>query len=331
MRPRGPLAQLVHFLLLGGGAFVLMEQVGSAPVHEGSAPPIAAEAAGDEARSLLARTGRALTPEETRALEDAALDEELLYREALDLGLDRLDPVVRDRLVRNVRFLGGAADPDEAYREALALGLDRSDEVVRRRLVELVRLRVEAAARASEPTDAELAAYLRHAPARFTVPPRVRLTQIFLSRGRRRARLATDARALLAELRPEPPHAGIARRGDPFPVPAALPLQTHREIAKLLGPALADGVMEQSPGTWGGPYSSVYGLHLVWVHEARAAEVPGVDAIRPRLREAVLAERAAAALDGVIRELRARHAAAGNDTDGRAPDTRAARAGQRRG
>src|SRR5206468_1630900 len=72
----------------------------------------------------------------------AAIDEEVLYREAVARGFDRADATVRERLVRLGGFVGeeAGATPGALEREARRLGLERSDLVVRRHLVEMMRL-----------------------------------------------------------------------------------------------------------------------------------------------------------------------------------------------
>src|SRR4051812_27721539 len=70
--------------------------------------------------------------EEARLIERLAA-EEMLYREALARGLDRAQPV-RQRLIQNMRFLridesGGGGD---LYAQAVEIGFDRTDPVVRR-------------------------------------------------------------------------------------------------------------------------------------------------------------------------------------------------------
>src|SRR5262245_66203836 len=67
-------------------------------------------------------------------------DDELLYREALALGVDRRDPAVRERLVRLGGFVGEERDERQAQEEeARRLGLERSDLVVHRHLAEMMR------------------------------------------------------------------------------------------------------------------------------------------------------------------------------------------------
>ncbi len=235
----------------------------------------------------------------------ALSDEELLEREARRLGLDRDDSGIRRRLVRNLRFLGEATAGDEQadYEEALALGLDASDLVVRRRLVERLELQALAWARASEPTDAELAALLAREPERFALPGRVRLVHVFLSRDRHGAALEAADRALgrrLASLAPE----RAARLGDPFMLGAQLPSRSEAELAASFGDGFARAVAALPPGSWSGPIASSYGLHRVFVQERTPGRPARLEEVRGALREAVFAERAEAVLADWLRRLR---------------------------
>src|SRR5262249_58581102 len=84
----------------------------------------------------VAERGRQATPS-----GPAVSDDELLYREALALGVDRRDPAVRERLVRLGGFVGeDRGERDALEREARRLGLERSDVVIRRHLAEIMRL-----------------------------------------------------------------------------------------------------------------------------------------------------------------------------------------------
>lgn len=65
-------------------------------------------------------------------------------------------------------------------REALALGLDRDDVIVRRRLAQKMEFLSEDAASIMKPTDADLRAYLADHPQSFFVPPRYTFSQIAL-------------------------------------------------------------------------------------------------------------------------------------------------------
>jgi hypothetical protein len=75
------------------------------------------------------------------------------------------------------------------YREALALGLDRDDLVVRRRMRQKMELLNDGLAE-TEPGDAELSAFLEANAERFRVPPRVSFAQVFASAERAAPRCA---------------------------------------------------------------------------------------------------------------------------------------------
>ena len=98
------------------------------------------------------RTGRVPDAAELAALVASAVEERVLFREGLRLGIDRTDAVIRERLVRNLRFTGAGRERSDAelWAEARALGMHRSDLVVRRRLVQRVRRALEHAGRSPD-------------------------------------------------------------------------------------------------------------------------------------------------------------------------------------
>ncbi len=288
---------LLAFVIIGTGLF-LAERVAR---PRAAAPSSPSRAVIRIARATVAglrhdwalQTGRLPTQSELALLIEQAADDEMLYREALRLGLDRHDSVVRRRLVQNMRFV--SADPrtgaTSLYRDALALGMDRSDLVVRRRLIERLLLLVGAEAYARPPSAAELQAYFAQHRDQFLQPARVKLSQIFLSRQRRGARLAADAGRLLRRIAAAAPSAATGL-GDPLPLPRDLPLESQPQLGKLFGPDFAAAAMAAAPGRWSGPVPSSYGLHLIFVHERVAPRPLTLPDVRDRVRDALLAERA---------------------------------------
>jgi hypothetical protein len=303
-------APLLHFLLLGGGIFALQaafSQPGSLSLASDRVVAVSSAQVERLAQQARRQSGRMPSPEELAHLVREWIDEEILFREALMLGWTRSDPVVQRRLIRNMRFLGDQADgePEALLAQAYALGLDRSDLVVRRRLVERMKLTITAGARRAEPGDAELEALLRREPERFRRDARLRLTQLYLSRDRHGAGLAAAARSLLAELVAQgvAPEAA-AGRGDPFLLPAELPLSSVRALSARLGPEFARGVRDLPIGRWSGPVASSYGLHLVWVHEREPGATPPLPELRRELRAAWRAEHERLTLRRALEELR---------------------------
>jgi hypothetical protein len=298
----------LHFLLAGAALFGLDAARSPARPPAGTPVVITAERQDTLREAFALRNGTRPTASEMRGLIDGAVDEELLYREALALGLDRGEPAVRMRLIQKARFVSdGEGRTDEAlHREARALGLDREDPVLRRILAEKMRLLLAGAGRPEPLTDAELSAWLSRHRARFTSPPRLRFSQVFLGTDRRGARVERDARRLLASLRaraiaPE----GAAGLGDPFPMGDRNAWIAQPALASLLGDDFASRALGLSPGAWQGPIRSPYGRHLVWVHEKRGAVPEPLSAVRARVAQGLLAERREARVRAGIARLRA--------------------------
>jgi hypothetical protein len=59
------------------------------------------------------------------------------------------------------------------YREALAMGLDKDDEIVKRRMAQKMQFLAEDVAAAREPTTAEIRSWFEKHSARFAQPPRL--------------------------------------------------------------------------------------------------------------------------------------------------------------
>ncbi|MEW6269494.1 MAG: hypothetical protein AB1689_09390, partial [Thermodesulfobacteriota bacterium] len=73
------------------------------------------------------------------------------------------------------------------FREAVALGLDRNDTIVKRRMVQKMEFLAEDLSDLSEPTPAQLEAFLRGNASRFRDPPRVTFRHLYFSPDRRGA------------------------------------------------------------------------------------------------------------------------------------------------
>lgn len=137
---------LVHFGVIGIALFALLHGLGGWAGRTDdrvrvSAADLALLRAGWEQQR-----GHPPTAEEMHALVEDRIREEILYREALSLGLDRDDTIVRRRLAQKMEFL--ASD----------------------------------AAELPEPDDRELRAFLERHPERFRIPGRVTFEQLYFGR-----------------------------------------------------------------------------------------------------------------------------------------------------
>lgn len=169
---------------------------------------------------------------------------------------------------------------EEIYvREALRLGLDTNDEVIRKRLRMKMEFVSDAEAEATPPTDAQLQAYLDAHPEAFHEPPTIAFEQVYINPDKHSPDATAAATALLEPLRKDASYAATA--GDPSLLPPSLPLTDQQGIAQVFGDDFAAAIIKLAPGTWEGPIPSAVGLHLVKVTERAPGSLPALADIRP--------------------------------------------------
>jgi len=178
------------------------------------------------------------------------------------------------------------------YREALAMGLDEDDTIIRRRMRQKLEFLTADAADVMEVTDEELRDYLeKHADA-FRIEPRAAFRHVYLNPERRASGVDEAAMDLLRRLKTgDLPEEGYAALGDRLMLPVELPLSRRSGIERLFGQRFADSIMEVQAGRWTGPIESSYGLHLVYVSERIEARLPALDEVRDLVRREWLNDR----------------------------------------
>jgi hypothetical protein len=166
------------------------------------------------------------------------------------------------------------------YREALALGLDKGDTIVKRRLAQKMEFLFEDVAALREPTSDELKAWFEKHAERFTLPARVTFRHLYFSPDRRDGRARADAASALEKVAGQPVDSpDVAALADPFMLQDYYGDRSFDEVAKTFGPPFAQALFQVSPGTWQGPIESGYGWHVVWVESIAPARVPAFDEV----------------------------------------------------
>ena len=252
---------LLHFLLAGLALFLVYRALHPAASTEASNRITVTE---DDLRQMtiaLRAQGRpAPTPEQIRSLVESRVREEVLFREALALGLEKNDAIVKRRLAQKME-----SSPRNSPRSATPAG--RAESLVRRR-------------------------------ARSALPaPRASFSQVYFSPDRRGARRATMQRGRSRSSPASPrirssPHSSPIRSCSRAPMPTG---RSNRSPA-YSDRSSRSALFGLKPGAWQGPIESGYGWHLVWIDsltpsrapafEEVEAEVRGVDRRAPRRSEA---------------------------------------------
>ena len=240
---------LLHFLLLGAGLFLAFSLM---PGTSGGGEPGKIVVTQGQLASMMATFSstrqRPPTQAEWEGLIRARVREEVYYREALALGLDKDDAVVRRRLQQKMEFV--------------------SDDI---------------AAQAA-PTDAELEAYLRAHPDQFRVEPRVTFRQVYLNPEKHGKSLARDAAQLLAQLNQAGAKTDLSALGDAVMLAHEVDALPAAEIGRRFGDKFATSLDGLPLGRWQGPVESAYGMHLVLVSQRLEARMPALAEVRDAVR-----------------------------------------------
>jgi len=192
------------------------------------------------------------------------------------------------------------------YREALALGLDKDDAIVRRQLARKMEFVAEDLSKLEEPKPEELRAWYEKNRARFALPPRVTFRHVYFSPDRRGANTRTDAVAALTQLSGKPIDASVGV-GDTFMFQSFYGDRSMEVLAKEFGPAFARALVDVAPGAWAGPVESGYGWHLVFIDSMTPQQIPEFDAIEQEVRNAWVEEHREKTRASMYESMRARY------------------------
>ncbi|WP_019447340.1 peptidyl-prolyl cis-trans isomerase [Cupriavidus sp. BIS7] len=193
------------------------------------------------------------------------------------------------------------------YREAIAMGIDRDDQVIRRRLRQKMEFMSDSVADAAEPTDAQLEAFLREHASKFTAPERLTFEQVFVSIERRGGAAPNEAARILTSLRAGRGPADPRELGDPTLLPTHLQSASAQEIAYMFGGAFAAQVAAAPVGSWSGPVKSTFGLHLVRVDQREPGRLPPLAEIRPVVLREWQATQGTKAREAFLAQLRSKY------------------------
>ena len=235
---------LLHFLLIGGGLFLLFNVMNGETV--------------DKPNWIVVSQGlvELLTANFARTWERQPSDEEIQML---------IDNYLQDEVY---------------YREALALGLDEDDSVIRRRLRQKLGFILEDTAALLDPDDKELTAYMDAHAEQFRVQPQVSFRQIYLSRDTR-SDIDADASEILVRLRAGDDPQLL---GDRIMLEDAYALASRDDIKRRFGEDFAHQLLAVTPGDWAGPLTSGFGGHLVLITEIKPGRMPELAEVKEAVK-----------------------------------------------
>jgi peptidyl-prolyl cis-trans isomerase C len=265
---------LVHFLVLGIALFVLYSIVNRGSARTPQSHQIVLTL--DDLRQLqigfAAQWQRPPTAQELMGLVESRIKEEILCR------------------------------------EALAMGLDKDDEIVKRRMAQKMEFLAEDVSAAHEPTTGELRAWFAKNTKHFEQPARITFRHVYFSPDRRGTHAREDAEKALTKFAGRREDwSGAGALGDRFMFQDYLADRTADQIAKDFGPPFAKALFSQKTGLWTGPIESGYGWHLVFIDSLTPERDAAFEEVEPDVKTAWLAAQKAEAWDRAYKAMRVKY------------------------
>jgi hypothetical protein len=186
-------------------------------------------------------------------------------------------------------------------REALAMGLDRDDTIVRRRLAQKMEFLTQDITTSVPPDEASLAGYFAQNAERYGPPAQVSFRHVYFSREKRGANLEVGVKEAQAAL--QGGKASDEEYGDAFLQPFEFTNQSEADIAGIFGKEFAAALMQSPESTWIGPVTSTYGVHLVQVTGRQSPQTVELAKVREHVLRDLVDERRRSANEEVLRQM----------------------------
>ena len=213
---------------------------------------------------------RAPTPKELRLELQRYVHDEVLYQEALRLGYDKNDMVIRNTLVRKMTFLAESQVDEKAI------------------------------------SDKEIQAYFNLRQGKYRLSPEISFLHVYFNADKRKDAVEQDVSIAITQLNASQSNANkdkLASYGDPFMLENEYHNKSMQEIKNLFGIDFSEQIQSLPMTLWSGPVASGYGYHAVYVFEKKESVIPDWQDIKYKILNDMVLEEKSAARDQFYTEL----------------------------
>ena len=193
------------------------------------------------------------------------------------------------------------------YREAMAMGLDKEDYIIKRRMIQKLEFISEGIAEAvTELSEEEITAYYEENKEDYYIQPFVTFTHVFVKDGKKVKEKAEEELRYLN--RNGIPFSQAMSRGDRFLYHTNYVEREPEYVASHFGIPMTKAIFDANPSDseWIGPFESDYGFHLVMVTKNEPGKYPDLADIQDRVAEdaqrELIIRKNEEAISGIIEE-----------------------------
>ena len=175
---------------------------------------------------------------------------------------------------------------DVLYRQAVAMGLNEDDPITRRRMAQKLEFLTSDLARLQEPQEGELEQFFNDNQDEYRDPDRISFTQLYFDPDARGDATLIDAERVLKQVSAAgEPTEDMAELSDRFMLQNYFASASELDVRRQMGSGFAEAVMKLEPGQWHGPVLSGFGVHLVYVYDLQKAPPPEFGTVQARVLE----------------------------------------------
>jgi peptidyl-prolyl cis-trans isomerase C len=205
-------------------------------------------------------------------------------------------------------LLDGKIREEILAREAMALGLDKDDTIVKRRMAQKMEFLMEDVSALREPPDDELRLWFERNPQRFALPGLVSFRHLYFSTDVRGERARDAAADVLRQLAGKPEESReIDGRSDPFMFQDFYAERSLDQVAGIFGTKFAQALLGLKERNWQGPIESGLGWHLVWVESMTPGRVPAFEEVEATVKSEWIDEQRAESKRSMFESMIARY------------------------
>ena len=175
---------------------------------------------------------------------------------------------------------------DVLYRQAVAMGLNEDDPITRRRMAQKLEFLTSDLAMMVQPAEGELEKYFSENSEAYRAPDRMTFSQVFFDPDSRGNITLEDAEEALVKLQAAGvPSEESIQVGDGFMLQRDFVSVTGMEAARQMGSGFVEAVVQLEPGSWHGPVLSGYGVHLVYLYTYEKSPPPVFEDVQAAVLE----------------------------------------------
>jgi parvulin-like peptidyl-prolyl isomerase len=254
---------LVHFLLVGLGFFVLFQLLGD-------------QNSGADTKTIIVDKEALMTQLQYRS---KAFNTSVFETKLASMPETELKNMINDYIKEEV-----------LYREAKAMGMDRNDYIIKKRMIQKVEFIAQGVSEATtELTDEDIQQYFEDNKSDYYIQPYASFAHIYYDlekRGKEEA-LAAAQKELNHINTSKLPFHKASSRGDRFLYHTNYVEREPDYVASHFGKSMAKQIFEAVPSKekWIGPFESPYGYHLVMLIQKEESRTPQLAEIKDRVTE----------------------------------------------